>query len=269
MHAEKKYLEEHFPWLETKIGKIVDEMVLEADNIPSEQLCGLMLINLCTAEKPDLTPALNEELISQVNASQGSWTAGVNEKFKDSVIDDVKRHLGTVIDDDVYIRAPLKDAMVTEDLPANFDPREKWPKCKDIIDHTRDQSNCGSCWAFGSTEALNDRLCITHGFNSLLSTADTTGCCGFLSCFSMGCNGGQIGTTWGWFKRTGVVTGGEFGDKAGCYPYTMPECAHHVASKTLPNCADVKQVSPTCSKSCSSGDSSIDYSDDKHKGKTN
>jgi cathepsin B len=47
----------------------------------------------------------------------------------------------------------------------------------------------------------------------------------------MGCNGGQIGTPWKWFKSTGVVTGGDFGDKDTCYPYTMPFCAHHVESK--------------------------------------
>ena len=93
-----------------------------------------------------------------------------------------------------------------------------------MIGHARDQSNCGSCWAHGTTEAYNDRLCIkTNGqTKAALSTADTTGCCGFLECLSMGCNGGQIGTPWTWFKNHGVVTGGDFGDDSTCYPYTMP-----------------------------------------------
>jgi len=34
----------------------------------------------------------------------------------------------------------------------------------------------------------------------------------------MGCNGGQIGTPWSWFSSTGVVTGGDYGDKTTCYP---------------------------------------------------
>lgn len=29
---------------------------------------------------------------------------------------------------------------------------------------------------------------------------------------SMGCNGGQPGSAWKWFTRTGVVSGGDYGD---------------------------------------------------------
>jgi len=106
--------------------------------------------------------------------------------------------------------------MTASDIPTSFDPREKWADCLSVIDHTRDQSNCGSCWAHGTTEALNDRLCIKHGLKNLLSTADTTACCSFMNCFSQGCDGGQIGTPWDWFSKTGVVTGGDFGDASLC-----------------------------------------------------
>lgn len=81
-----------------------------------------------------------------------------------------------------------------------------------MINDIRDQSNCGSCWAFGTTEAFNDRRCIKTGDLTLLSSLDTAGCCGFLNCFSMGCNGGQVGTPWKWFENTGVVTGGDYSD---------------------------------------------------------
>ena len=53
-------------------------------------------------------------------------------------------------------------------LPVNFDPRaagEKFSKC---IHPIRDQAQCGSCWAFGSTEALSDRFCI-NGKDVILS----------------------------------------------------------------------------------------------------
>ena len=89
---------------------------------------------------------------------------------------------------------------------------------------------CGSCWAHGTTEALNDRACIKSGgsMTTLYSVADTTACCGAVSCQSFGCNGGQVGTPWRWFESKGVVTGGDFGDGDLCYDYTMPQCAHHV-----------------------------------------
>lgn len=38
------------------------------------------------------------------------------------------------------------------DIPANFDGREAFPECASVIGRVRDQSDCGSCWAFASTE---------------------------------------------------------------------------------------------------------------------
>jgi len=83
-----------------------------------------------------------------------------------------------------------------------------------------------------------------------------------MACQSMGCNGGQVGTPWNWFEKKGVVTGGDYGDGKLCYDYTMPQCAHHVESKTLQPCDDIKQVAPTCQSTCATN-SSIDYSGDK------
>jgi cathepsin B len=178
---------------------------------------------------------------------------------------EIKRMMGTVVDPEwTYKGKSVESSHFLQTVPATFDAREAWPACQSVIGHVRDQANCGSCWAHGTTEAFNDRLCIkTNGtFKTLLSTADTTGCCGFLSCFSMGCNGGQVGLPWGWFKSTGVVTGGDFGDKDTCYPYTMPFCAHHVTGTTYPDCSTISQVDPTCSKQCQN---SLGYSSDKHK----
>lgn len=105
----------------------------------------------------------------------------------------------------------------------NFDARVQWPKCESVINHVRDQSNCGSCWAHGTTEALNDRICIaTNGeFTTLLSVADTTACCDGNSCDSFGCNGGQVSNPWDWFKFNGVATGGDYGTSGTCFNYTL------------------------------------------------
>merc|ERR1711865_149701 len=78
------------------------------------------------------------------------------------------------------------------DIPA-------FPDCAEVSGNIRDQSSCGSCWAFGSTEAFNDRHCIATGDKIKLSVEDTTANCGFLQCFSMGCNGGQPGQAWNWW----------------------------------------------------------------------
>jgi len=178
-------------------------------------------------------------------------------------ISEIKKMMGTVVDPMWTYKAPAIKNNLKVSVPATFDARTQWPQCASVISHVRDQSNCGSCWAHGTTEAFNDRRCIKTGDTALMSVADTTGCCGFISCLSMGCNGGQIGTPWSWFVRTGVVSGGDFGDNTTCFPYTMEKCSHHVQS-SLPSCSDVKQVEPTCDKKCQNG-FNTEYSNDKHK----
>ena len=199
-----------------------------------------------------------------INTPKDTWVSGVNEKFEGASLKEVKSILGAIVDPKWRITLPEKHFYEDVEVPAEFDSRTQWPDCEPVINHIRDQANCGSCWAHGTTEALNDRACIASKgkITDLYSVADTTGCCGFLACQSMGCNGGQVGTPWNWFEKKGVVTGGDYGDGQLCYDYTMPQCAHHVESTTMKNCEDIKQVAPTCDNSCPSK-TSIDYSSDK------
>ena len=232
-------------------------------------------MDMCSNDS--IVELLNEEMpldlsahIETVNSNpKSTWVAGVNSKFEGASLNEIRSLMGTVVDPDWVIRLPeLNEPRVFSDasMPDTFDARTNWPDCEPVINHVRDQSNCGSCWAHGTTEALNDRMCIASNgaFQTLLSVSDTTGCCNGKECYSFGCNGGQVGTPWAWFKRTGVVSGGDFGTTGTCYNYTMEQCAHHVDSETLPLCDDVVQVAPTCGSTCPD-DSDIAYMDDKHK----
>ena len=53
-------------------------------------------------------------------------------------------------------KAPPADHYKDITVPAEFDARTAWPGCPSIA-HIRDQSTCGSCWAFGAVEAMSDR----------------------------------------------------------------------------------------------------------------
>merc|ERR1712166_799907 len=194
-------------------------------------------LNMCQGKTIDVMEMLKAERpldlnthINIVNNNKTStWTAGVNSKFANASLKEAQAIMGT------------------------------------IIDPIRDQSNCGSCWAHGTTEAYNDRLCIKSdgAFTNQLSVSDTTGCCNFIQCQSMGCNGGQVGTPWKWFTKKGVVTGGDYGDGKLCYDYTMAKCNHHQPQSSFPECDAITQVQPKCDNSCATN-TAIDYSKDKH-----
>jgi len=141
--------------------------------------------------------------------------------------------------------------VIPEALPAQFDARTQWPKCPSIGE-IRDQSDCGSCWAFGAVEAGTDRICIeTKGkMKPHLSATDLLSCC---SACGFGCSGGYPGSAWDWFTQTGVVTGGNYGDFSWCSEYPLPICDHHV-NGTYTNCAALnggqEYNTPNCPSSC-------------------
>lgn len=96
-----------------------------------------------------------------MNAANSSWKAEKSARFEGMSTSQIKKMMGTIVDPAWVVKSePKLSAGVSVSLPDSFDARENWPECKDVIGHVRDQSNCGSCWAHGTTEAFNDRVCI-------------------------------------------------------------------------------------------------------------
>lgn len=73
-------------------------------------------------------------------------------------------------------------------LPESFDAREQWGSICPSVKQVRDQSSCGSCWAFGAVEAMSDRICIASKgkLQPTLSARDLLSCC---KACGFGCNG--------------------------------------------------------------------------------
>lgn len=224
---------------------------------------------LCVEIKTSPAEQSFEEIAQHVNAQKTTWKAEAPSRFE--AMDDVKMLCGTVLksenDYKEYLEEKTEQEIPDEQIPTDFDVRTNWPKCASVSGHIRDQSACGSCWAFGSTEAFNDRRCIATGDTTLLSAEDTTANCGLLQCMSMGCGGGQPGAAWNWFKNAGVVTGGDYDDLGKsdtCGPYTLKACAHHVpATSKYPKCPSQEYSTPSLSK-CQNGYAKS-YSADKIK----
>jgi cathepsin B len=220
-------------------------------------------------------PALTQEFIEKINAAKTTWKASMPKKFMNATRADVMRLLGTIMPGEAGYAAPENERTTFKegDVPDSFDVRTQWPQCESITGRVRDQSDCGSCWAFGSTEAFNDRYCIQTGdATTVFSAEDTLACCSGLKCqMSMGCNGGQPAGAWNWFKTYGVTSGGDYADVGQgttCKPYEFPSCAHHVEpTDGMVSCEDLNGgedfKTPKCTSECSESGYKTPYSEDK------
>ena len=190
------------------------------------------------------------EVAKKVNSLHTTWIA--NEAIPTR---DYSKYIGALKGQ----KLPVKNIAVRKDLPESFDAAENWPECPSIKE-IRDQSVCGSCWAFGAAEAATDRLCIaTKGANQdRLSSEDLLTCCD--GC-GFGCNGGFPAAAWNWFRMNGVTTGGEYGTTNWCNAYAFPKCEHHSTGK-YPPCGET-QPTPKCVKECQEGYPKT-YEEDKH-----
>lgn len=161
---------------------------------------------------PNLLGALSHEKLT--------WEAGFQENLDGMTFKDVATRLGTHMRE---LRLPLKERDADFEataIPAHFDARLQWSECSSI-GRIRNQGNCGSCWAFGATESLEDRFCIASKgkIQPWLSPEYITDC----DKHDGGCQGGFLDNAWNFLVGTGVPMNT-------CDPY------EHCAYPPFPNC---------------------------------
>lgn len=141
---------------------------------------------------------VNHEIVAKIKESATTWYPMEVEKnpFAYMPIEQIKGMMGTKLE------VLEHNAEIDEDYtaPKDFDAREEWPG---KIHEIRNQGKCGSCWAFGATEALSDRLAIRGITDVVLSPQHLVNCD---TKKNMGCNGGYLGAAWDFMHKTGVVT---------------------------------------------------------------
>eukprot|EP00386_Alphamonas_edax_P006206 GDKI01020190.1.p1 GENE.GDKI01020190.1~~GDKI01020190.1.p1 ORF type:complete len:414 (-),score=151.63 GDKI01020190.1:416-1597(-) len=121
--------------------------------------------SICQEEFLQARPVATAALAKEINELKTTWTAEVSERFLGSSVKDATYLMGTIMGDKAAKLEPLEDNVsYLGDIPESFDARTAFPECAGVIGHIRDQSECGSCWAFSATGSLEGAYCAAgHG----------------------------------------------------------------------------------------------------------
>ncbi|XP_025206248.1 cathepsin B-like cysteine proteinase 3 [Melanaphis sacchari] len=226
------------------------------------RLAILLSVVLFSVYQSEQAYFLEKNYINMINEGAKTWKAGINFDPSTSKEDIIKLLGSTGVES---AKKASIDLFKTDDdayeniwIPKKFDARKKWRHCR-TIGEVRDQGHCGSCWAFGTSSAFADRLCVaTDGdFNELLSAEEITFCChkcGF------GCNGGNPIRAWEYFSKHGLVTGGNYRSGEGCEPYRVPPCPRDKDGNNT--CAGKpREKNHRCTRMCY-GNQDLDFGND-------
>jgi len=153
--------------------------------------------------------ASNLDQIEKHNADKTqTYTLGVNQFTHlsfDEFVDTVKVGIRAP-----YLRRDTADFLHTEPsdvstLPASVD----WTT-QGAVTGVKNQGNCGSCWSFSTTGALEGAYKIKYGSLPSLSEQQLVSC----DSTDSGCNGGWMDNAFTWVKKNGGIT------TESAYPYT-------------------------------------------------
>jgi cathepsin B len=175
---------------------------------------GETLAVLILGDQATLKPSMATYLDQRVG-----WTAGTYDMFSGLTLDQISQYYAaTDLDHSTFNFTVVDYRNTVTDIPTYFNATEKWPGCVHPI---LNQGHCGSCWAFGASETLSDRLCVASGGkkNVVLSPQYLVSCDHLMS---FGCKGGNLYFSWVYMARFGISTDS-------CDPYvsaggTSPKC---------------------------------------------
>jgi C1A family cysteine protease len=173
------------------------------------------------------------EILAHNSDHSQNFTLGVNQ-FTDLTPEEFKAQYVSGLKSVVGSYGCKSFSSSASGTPATMD----W-RTKGAVNPVRDQGQCGSCWAFSATGAIEGAWAISKGQLVDLSEQEVVDCATGFSYGSHGCNGGQMD---GAFKF--VIENGQCVETA--YPYTSGisktggACQKCSAVAQISSCSDVK-----------------------------
>ena len=158
-----------------------------------------------------------------------NFTMGINQftdltpqEFKDQFVGGMKTPLGSY--------GCLTYSSGSSGSPSSVD----W-RTKGSVTSVKDQGQCGSCWTFSATGAVEGAWAISKGQLLELSEQELVDCATGISYGSYGCNGGQMEGAFKFIIKNGLCS-------LASYPYTAKDgaCQQCSAISQITSCFDVK-----------------------------
>jgi C1A family cysteine protease len=153
----------------------------------------------------------NTAMIAAHDSEAAGWTMAVNEFTDLSWEEFSATYKGFNHRKGNYARS--KNAHVTDSTVTLADDVD-W-RTKGAVTPVKDQGQCGSCWAFSTTGAVEGAVAVSTGKLTSLAEQQLVDCAG--STGNQGCNGGLMDNGFEWIINNGGI--GAEGD----YPYTAAD----------------------------------------------
>jgi C1A family cysteine protease len=168
-----------------------------------------------------------QEILSHNSIHSANFTLGVNQ-FTDLTHEEFKQlHLGynTVVQ---QTTSCSKFAPTGASVPTSVD----W-RAKNAVTPVKDQGQCGSCWSFSATGAMEGAWAIAKGSLISLSEQQLVDCSRKYG--NLGCNGGLMDSAFEYSIDNGACSESE-------YPYTATGGTCHTCRKVvqITKCSDVQ-----------------------------